>query len=239
MAISLNRDGDQALVEFDYSNATKNKSKKGEGYYYTFAVNGGDKLHVNRFGFKAIDANWPGKNGVLKIERLGEDAYDVESRSKGEEWPLELKQWNNNTRIYDDVPNWIMGQDPEDIDSQPAPQQQQSKPAQRQQSQQTASGAPPAASWEQLSGMMGHAVMLASQIWEHEGPSGVTGDVAGAVERMAVSIYIDARKMGLQAPGGADQSPAEKAVRQVAEALDGEQVDPSGAGLEDDDQLPF
>ena len=75
--------------------------------------------------------------------------------------------------------------------------------------------------------------MLATTIWENEGPSAATGDIAGAVERIAVSLYIDARKMGLTAPS---------AVQQVVEAVNGDVVNadvaPTGAGLDDDD-LPF
>ena len=230
MPIALNRDGDRALVEFDYPNATKNKSKKGDGFYYTFSINNGEKMHVNRHGFMAIDRNWCGKGGSMKINRVGVDAYEIEVVGGGENYPLELKQWNNNTRGFDNVPGWTQGMDPED--GAPA-QPQAPQPPPQQQTHQRAAQAPSGASWEDLSGAMGHALMLATTIWENEGPSSATGDIAGAVERIAVSLYIDARKMGLTAPS---------AVQQVVEAVNGDVVNadvaPTGAGLDDDD-LPF
>lgn len=237
MPISLNRDGDRALVEFDYSNATKNKSKKGEGFYYTFSINGGDKLHVNRHGFMAIDRNWCGKGGSMKINRVGVDAYEIEVVGGGENYPLELKQWNNNTRGFDNVEGWTQGMDPESMAPNGQPgivvESHQSQPQPQQQTQQRAVQTPSGASWGDLSGAMGHSLMLATEIWESEGPGGVAGDVAGAIERMAVSLYIDARKMGLTAP-----NPVEK----VAEAIDGEVESTGGGGggaeFEDGD-LPF
>lgn len=254
MPISLNRDGDRALVEFDYPNATKNKSKKGDGFYYTFAINGGDKMYVNRHAFMAIDANWCGKNGVMKLERLGEDSYAIEAQSQGENYPLELKQWNTNTNAYDDVPGWIMGQDPEGGTAPPQrqqqqqPQQQPQQAAPQQQAHKQQAQAAAGASWTDLSGTMSHALSLATQIWEHEGPNNPTGDVAGAVERMAVSLYIDARKMGLVAPGKPEASPMQEAVQAVVGAMDG-QVEgelvqggssaPTVPAYEDSDELPF
>ena len=248
MAISLNRDGDRALVEFDYSNATKNRSKKGDGFYYTFAINGGDKLHVNRHGFMAIDQAWCGKNGTMKIERVGVDQYFCEAQSGGADYPLELKQWNQNTKGFDDVQGWQMGQDPENIGQsapaaeQPPPTgQQQSQPQNNQPAQQQAPAA--ATDWNDLAGTMGHALMIAVGIWEHEGPQAATGDVAGAIERMAVSLYIDARKMGLVAPveQAAQDGPMKEAIQQVVQGIDG-QVDEQQAALDAaaaEDDLPF
>ena len=220
-------------MEFDYSNATKNKSKKGEGFYYTFSINGGEKLYVNRHGFIAIDRNWCGKGGSMKINRVGVDKYDIEVVGGGENYPLELKQWNNNTRGFDNVEGWTQGMDPEGDGSHFADASrpdQQSQPQPQQQTQQRAVQTPSGASWGDLSGAMGHSLMLATELWESEGPGGVTGDVAGAIERIAVSLYIDARKMGLTAP--------QQATEKVAEVLDGD-VNPAGAGLEDDSDLPF
>ena len=254
MPISLNRDGDQALVEFDYSNATKNKSKKGDGFYYTFAINGGDKLHVNRHGFMAIDAIWCGKNGTMKIERVGVDQYFCEAQSGGADYPLELKQWNQNTKGFDDVQGWQMGMDPENIGqsapvaAQPPPaRQQQSQPQNNQQAQQQAPVASDGPSWDDLAGTMGHALMVAVGIWEHEGPQAATGDVAGAIERMAVSLYIDARKMGLAVPKvvvAQMDGPMQEAVQQVVRGIDGQvdeqQVALNAAADEDfGDDLPF
>ena len=86
-------------------------------------------------------------------------------------------------------------------------------------------------SWDDLAGTMGHALMVAVGIWEHEGPQAATGDVAGAIERMAVSLYIDARKMGLAVPSQATQDgPMQEIVQQVVQGIDG-QVDEQQAAL--------
>ena len=226
MPISLTRDGDKVQATFDYSNATKNKSKKGEGFYYTFAINGGDKMHVNRHGFMAIDAAWCGKEGTMKIERVGVDDYYCEVVSGGADYPLELKQWNTHTSSYDDVQGWTMGMDPENIGQaapvaqQPPQQGSQGGDPPQQQGPPVRDVTPMSAgpSWDDLAGTMRHALSVASGIWDQEVVLGVTGDVAGAIERMAVSLYIDARKMGLVAPQQ-NTGPMQEAVQKVVAAV--------------------
>ena len=140
-----------------------------------------------------------------------------------------------------------MGQDPEGGTAPPQRQQQQQpqQAAPQQQAHKQQAQAAAGASWTDLSGTMSHALSLATQIWEHEGPNNPTGDVAGAVERMAVSLYIDARKMGLVAPGKPEASPMQEAVQAVVGAMDGQVEGPPVSVGHDEkvvdpgDDLPF
>lgn len=219
--LSLSRDGDQASLRFEYNNFTRNKSRNNPNeMYYTFACEGGIKCHVPAAGAEAIIANWPGKGGSMTVVRHAATSWEIKDVFGGDtQYPLQMKEWNNASREYVDV-NWQPGQP---VEPGSAPQQPQTAPqaqggaqghppqAGAPQTQQTAvqaASAAPAVTWEDLEGTWQASWEIA---WKAmAGVHGqIEGDLAGAIERAAVTIYMDARRQGL-GPRGASSPPGQE-----------------------------
>ena len=109
MAIQL-KDHESHVFCFKYGNVTKNKSRKGDGFYYTFKSEEDELINVNAYGLKAIWDVWPGRGATIKLTKNSFQEWQVELLEAADNvYPLEMKQWNEATTSFDDVPFRIPG----------------------------------------------------------------------------------------------------------------------------------
>ena len=213
MPITL-KDNEQVTIEFKYGNVTKNKSKSGENWYYTFSGDIGgreDRLNLNAYGVKAVMDVWPGRGGVCRVIKRSWEVWEVEVLETAENiYPLEMKMWNPNTKSFDDVPFHLAGLDHDDPQSIDPPKEvggRADPPA----GVDLSPGGAAKGTWnlEDLEQTMGWALQAATRACE-------TVEISGeeAVEKVAVSLYIDARKLGLKW-----EDPADKETREAGEKM--------------------
>ena len=216
MAVQL-KDHERHGCCFKYGNVTKNKSRKGDGFYYTFKSEEDELINVNAYGLKAIWDVWPGRGATIKLTKNSFQEWQVELLEAADNvYPLEMKQWNEATTSFDDVPFRIPGIEAGDTPPPSTP------PAEVGDDNPTP--APPAkGEWdrEDLARLMewawGEAVRIITKkiemVAETLLPEGrplpdlkLPGDSVGAIERMAVTLYIDAQKKGLRLPNPAEEA---------------------------------
>ena len=202
--ISL-KNNEEIQFEFKYGNCAKNSSRKSPGeYYYTFVEDSGEKLHCNAWLLNAIRQNWPGRGGALNIIKLNEESYDVTVIREAQPiYDLELTQWSDAESKYVQCGAWPTATGEEKTEAAPA-QTNQGPPAP------VDMGMPPAQAkgtktWADMDALYTEALTRASKIWFTFDWKNVPGDQCGAVERMAVSIAIEAQRSGLRPPTGSER----------------------------------
>ena len=218
-------------VTFKYGNAAKTSSTKAPGtYYYTFGLEDGDKLLCNAYLLNAIRQNWPGRGGTLHITQNSATDYTIVREQVADQiWDLELTEWSDQASKFVVIGVW-----PTEEGTSAGPQQTQAAaqappppPVPQQQHQ---ASRDPAPTWDDLESLYSEGMARAQSVFANFDLSAYPGDAIGALERMAVSLTIEARKVGLTGPG-----PEEKFLENV-----GEDGDPGPAAPpESDDDLPF
>jgi len=236
-------------LTFDYGNVARNPSKNNPGeFYYAFSVNGGDRLNCDAYCLMAIRNEWPGRNGSVQITKLNNTRYDcVATDVQPKIYALELTEWDEGEGKYVVTGAWPAesggkptGEAGPSKSDRPAPAGAPQAPGP------TGPSHAPTGSWEDVTALYAHTIELSRQVWQSFDWHDIAGDECGAVERMAVSMAIEAKKMGLKAP-----SPQEKFLEQMEE----EERDPRAAVAapqftgdeppqgepppEDDDGLPY
>lgn len=189
-------DGTVASIVFEYNNFSRNTPKKGGAFYYTFVGEGAMKHNMNAHGAQAIAAVWPGKGGSLQLTRHSETQWTVDHVQQGDlEYGLQMTEWNNNTRSFATVDQWQPGMPIEggEAPANPTPPPAHQAPPANMGPPVTPPGkAAQTVTLGELEGLAAWAVRTAANNMPD-----LQGDMAGAVERLAVTLYMDARKMGL------------------------------------------
>ena len=217
MAINL-KDNEQVRVTFKYGNVARCESRNDDGSYY-YAVDTADqgKVDMNAWGAKALKDNWPGRGGSATIVRRSETDWELieVEPSENSKYPLDMSQWDNDKSKYMTVP-WMTPGVGGEGEQSPGP---------------TPVGTPTAASTTNPPAPSGYDYSLQDLgdlmrqcfeessliIMAHRESTLLTGDEIGAAERMAVALFIDAKRAGLKVEKPED--PAEKATREAGEQM--------------------
>jgi hypothetical protein len=203
-----------------YGSLNRNLSKSGDNHYYTLDTEDVGRINLNAHGAKVVQENWPGRGGVMKITKTTWDDWSAEIiEAANQIYPLEMKAWQGNG--FETIPFVISGL-PESPEVGPPAQEPTAEPV-----------APPAFDtneWtlDDIAYLMMWATQRAGDCLETSQPEKEIGqgDYIGALERMAVSIFIEAKRQGLRATAPVLQSPgpAEATVQKVLKVFDGELV---------------
>lgn len=191
-------DGSVQDLTFIYGNCARMTSRSGTGFYYRFELEEG-RLNANAHIVKAIAENWPGRLGSMRIERHSAASYTISNVNPSEnaQYALDMCEWNNNTRKYEPISfdlGTTVGQ----------PETGATTPPQNPPSTATSSSPTPATiesntQWDDITDLMRFCLLEAKRMWEMAQIE-AQGDHAKAIQALAVSLYIDARKMGITVP---------------------------------------
>lgn len=200
-----------------YGSINRNLSKSGNLHYYTMDTEDVGRINLNAHGAKTVQENWPGRGGVMKITKTTWDDWSAEIIEAADQiYPLEMKAWQGNA--FEAIPFVISGL-PESPEVGPPAQEPTAEPV--------APATPPddASKWtlDDLANLMMWATQRAGACIETMQPEKEIGqgDYIGALERMAVSLFIEAKRQGLRS---SQEAPAEVTVQKVLEVFDGELV---------------
>tara|TARA_R100000808_G_scaffold24736_2_gene57936 strand:- start:1660 stop:2358 length:699 start_codon:yes stop_codon:yes gene_type:complete len=188
-------DGDETRLTFLYDNVTKSISQKGFTYY-TFACEEG-RYSCNNHCVRQIQQAWPGKGGGMRLQRLSATAYKITDVEMGEAGGLKMKEWNNNTSSFEDIEFDLDGLAEAAPAAKPPPKAPQaaSEPRTRDNAD------PDGLDMEDVSNLQFLCLRQTMRNWRTAAAEAevgqMSGDEAGAIERAAVSLYIDCRKMGI------------------------------------------
>ena len=243
--ISL-KTNDETTFTFKYGNCAKNSSKKSPGqYYYTFVEESGDKLHCNAHLLNAIRQNWPGRTGTINIVKLNDERYDITVvREADRVFDLELTQWSDQENKYVECGAWP-GSGGEETKTAPAAQPYSGPSAP------VDMGMPPpqaksTKTWEDVEALYAEALGRAAKVWFGFDWKDVPGDQCGAVERMAVSMAIEANRAGLRPLSSSDkfieqmeQKDAPEEPSQMDKAKEAVEAVMGPTETIEDDDLPF
>jgi hypothetical protein len=229
------KDGDETTLTYAYDNVTYNKARQGWTYYIFTCEEG--KYSCNNHCVRAVQQAWPGRGGSMHIKRLDATAYEITDVVMGTPGDLVMKKWEGNE--YVEIPFDLDGIGEAAPVEKPPPQEAEYPPKESNFQRATNEGE----TMEDLVFLMGECMSQTGKIWADYAPAETSGDIAGAIERMAVSLYIDCRKMGITGMP-VDQLEEEGQVRVHVEG--GELVEsppmptePPNPGTEEDDDLPF
>ena len=238
------KDGEETTLTFAFDNVTLNTARQGWTYYIFTCEEG--KYSCNNHCVRAIQQAWPGRGGSMLLRRLDATAYEISDVVMGEGGELIMKKWEGNG--FNEIPFDLDGIG-EAVPVEKPPPQEAEYPPQESNFQQKESNFQRSTNegetMDDLVHLMGECLSQTHGIWVAASAGGMEagGDVAGAIERMAVSLYIDCRKMGITGMP-VDQLEEEGQVRVHVEG--GELVEnppmptePPNPGTEEDDGLPF
>jgi len=216
-SVRLN-DNESITCSPKYGSINRSLSKSGNGFYYTMDTEDVGRINLNPAGAKAVQEGWCGRGGTMKITKMAWDDWKVEIVETADQiHPLEMRTWKDNA--MQTIPFVIPGF-PETPDAETPPA---AEPA----AEPVAPATPPAdaSKWtlDDLANLMMWATQRAGACIETMQPEKETGqgDYIGALERMAVSLFIEAKKQNLRS---SQEAPAEVTVQKVLEVFDGELV---------------
>lgn len=211
-SVRLN-DNESITCSPKYGSINRSLSKSGNGFYYTMDTEDVGRINLNPAGAKAVQEGWCGRGGTMKITKMAWDDWKVEIVETADQiHPLEMRTWKDNA--MQTIPFVIPGF-PTDPDAETPPA---AEPA----AEPVAPATPPAdaSKWtlDDLANLMMWATQRAGACIETMQPEKEIGqgDYIGALERMAVSLFIEAKKQNLRS--------AEVTVQKVLEVFDGELV---------------
>lgn len=202
-------DGGVYDLTFSYGNCTRIASREGSGYYYRFETPNG-RVNANGYLLKAIMDNWPGREGSLRVARASTRDYQITNVEPSEyaQYPLEMKEWDDQQGSFVTVDFSIPGAENTPSQTAPATPATPARPARPTNDEWD---------WPTLTTLMGHCLQQAHGVWNANGQlTTLDGDHAGAVERMAVTFYLDARKLGLTSPRPDSESPSQAPLGEPA-----------------------
>ena len=214
MGVRLN-DNESITCSPKWGSINRALSKSGAGFYYTMDTEDVGRINLNPAGAKAVQEGWCGRGGTMKITKISWDDWSVEIVETADQvHPLQMRTWKDNT--MQTIPFVVPGLSNPDPEAEPPPA---AEPA----AEPVAPAPPPAdaSKWtlDDLANLMQWAAQHAGACLETMQPEKEIGqgDYIGALERMAVSLFIEAKRQGLR--------PAQKAtVQKVLEVFDGEIV---------------
>ena len=218
MGVRLN-DNESIICSPKWGSINRTLSKSGNGFYYTMDTEDVGRINLNPAGAKAVQEGWCGRGGTMKITKISWDDWAVEIVETADQvHPLQMRTWKDNT--MQTIPFVVPGLSNPDPEAEPPP-------ATEPPPTEAAAPSPPADAnqWtlDDLAYLMMWATQRAGACLETIQPEKEIGqgDYIGALERMAVSLFIEARKQGLRP---AQKAPAEVTVQKVLEIFDGEIV---------------
>ena len=211
--ISL-KNNEQILAQFQYGNCAKMISRKVPGtHYYTWTLEGGDKLAGDAYLLNAIRNNWPGRGGALMITKLNAQTYEIEVRMKSPKgiYPLELTQWDDTEKQFVQIGTWPSEAATDDDTGEEHPQTSSERRVE------ASADVTPESEWKELEDYYRECVKRARVIWEEEMVpfDEIPGDHAQSVQDLAVSMAIEGKKMGLMSP---------TANQKLVEGMEGEEL---------------
>lgn len=188
-------DGSVQDLTFRYGNCARMTSRSGTGFYYRFELEEG-RLNANAHIVKAIAENWPGRGGSMRIERHSAASYTISNVNPSEnaQYALDMCEWNNNTRKYEPIP-FDLGTagTPETATPQHSPPSTATSPSP------TPATIESNTQWDDITDLMRFCLLEAKRMWERTQVD-AQGDHAKAIQALAVSLYIDARRLGITVP---------------------------------------
>ena len=202
-----------------FGSISRNLSRSGNGHYYTMDTEDVGRINLNAHGARVVQENWPGRGGVMKITKTTWDNWSAEIIEAADQiYPLEMQAWQGNG--FEAIPFAISGL-PESTEAGPPAQEPAAVPV---------DPAPPPAfnsnEWplDDIANLMQWAAQHAGACLETMQPEKEIGqgDYIGALERMAVSLFIEAKKQNLRS---SQKAPAAVTVQKVLEVFDGEIVE--------------
>jgi len=219
-SVRLN-DNESITCSPKYGSINRSLSKSGNGFYYTMDTEDVGRINLNPAGAKAVQEGWCGRGGTMKITKMAWDDWKVEIVETADQiHPLEMRTWKDNA--MQTIPFVIPGF-PEDPEPEAGP------PAQEPAAEPVAPATPPAFDtneWtlDDIANLMQWAAQHAGACLETMQPEKEIGqgDYIGALERMAVSLFIEAKKQNLRS---SQKAPAAVTVQKVLEVFDGEIVE--------------
>lgn len=233
-------DGGGVDLMFLFNNVTRAESRAGETYYQFQCEDG--RFTCNNYCLRAMQQAWPGRGGRMHVLRKDETTYVISDVVMGDGGELGMQSWIGNG----------FAQIPFELDGlgEAAPIE---KPATKSTDDEDSEDEPVAIvnegeTLEDLSSLMSDCLKESFAIWANRSPDQVDipGDVAGAIERICVSLYIDSRKNGITGMPSEDCSLPEEEGQVRVHVEGGELVesppplsDMHDPGTEDDDDLPF
>jgi hypothetical protein len=233
-------DGEETRLTFQYDNVTKSQSRAGNTYY-TFSCEEG-KYSCNNHCVRALQQAWPGKGGNLNLKRLSATAYEITGVEMGDGSELVMKVWNTNTNTFDNSVFDLDGLGEAAPIDKPAPQSSQAPPEPAQGAIVETEGL----DMEDISNLQFECFRETMRNWRRAAKDseveGIAGDVAGALERAAVGMFIDCRRMGIVGMPKFEEEPQDDSgVTGGPNTPEGLEPLPEehNPGTEDDIDLPF
>ena len=106
--ISL-KENESIEVTFKYGNVTRAKSKRDNSYYYVFDCEEG-RVNANDVLGEMIAANWCGRGGTMRIEKLNKTRFETEVIDPAERiYDLEMREWDDSINGFAEVDFEIIG----------------------------------------------------------------------------------------------------------------------------------
>ena len=218
-------------VEFLYDNVTSGVGKTGKRWYAMSTQHG--KMWASNYMIRSILQAWQGKGCSMRITKLSDEAYRIDDIVQGDLAPLCMKEWDAPSKAFVKVKFDLDGLTP--LEAVEAPEGAAVAPGVvTHPKPDNARTAPNSPSYANLVDLMGCCFGDSLLLWRSElkstDSSPLAGDVAGAIERMAVALYIDCRKLGVK--------PASMAEKVIAEDDDLEVMVPAGTEYQSGDPGP-
>ena len=215
-------------VEFLYDNVTSGVGKTGKRWYAMSTQHG--KMWATNYMVRSILQAWQGKGCSMRITKLSDTAYVIDDIVQGDGAPLAMKEWDAPSKAFVAVKFDLDGLQP--LEAAEVPEGAAVAPGIV-----THHKPQGAVAYKDLVNLMGACLGDAYLIWCAEVSSkegdDMPGDPAGAIERMGVALYIDARKLNV-APVYVNE-----AAEAVAEAFDGDPGPQERDEADEDAPLPF
>ena len=154
-----------------------------------------------------------------------------------------MKEWNNNTASFEDILFDLDGLAEAAPAEKPLPKAPQAAPEPRTRDNDDPDGL----DMEDVSHLQFMCFRQTMHNWRTAAAESevgqMSGDEAGAIERAAVSLYIDCRKMGIVGMPKLQEDRDDSGVTGGPNTLEGVEPplpqEPPNPGTEDDDDLPF
>tara|TARA_Y100001951_G_C11296461_1_gene275997 strand:+ start:4617 stop:5351 length:735 start_codon:yes stop_codon:yes gene_type:complete len=232
-------DGDSTELTFMFNNVTRATNRQG-GVYYQFQCEEG-RFTCNNHCVRAIQQAWPGRGGIMHISKKDDSTYIISDVVMGDGGELGMQSWAGNG--FAQIPFDLDGLgEAAPVDKPPA-QNSNIEPAT------TTAVTNEGETLDDLCSLMSDCLKESMAMWANSIPDQVEigGDVAGAIERISVSLYIDCRKAGITGKPSLDDWPSKPEMEegQVRVRVEGGEpvevprpLGDNGPG-EDEDDLPF
>tara|TARA_Y100001938_G_scaffold150486_2_gene241634 strand:- start:1245 stop:1913 length:669 start_codon:yes stop_codon:yes gene_type:complete len=218
--ISL-KENESIEVTFKYGNVTRAKSKKDDSYYYVFDCEEG-RINANEVLAEMIAANWCGRGGTMRIEKLNKTRFEIEIIDPAERiYDLEMREWDDSINGFAEVDFEIIGRQPAQSASKPSGEAKSPKPT------------TPAKSGDQptldgYASLMARCLQLAAAMCSEE--------VTEQQQKIAVTLFMQAERKGLTYEAS---ETADTPTYDSEEDKSYEEETQEESGEEADDGLPF